>query len=93
MSLYAPPTIVKTEVFARFPDDLRRNRKSEWADANRGGHPADCRPTHFMGEPGCLATNVAFQPGTGRLYITESGTGTVLVAELPVPGRRIYSHM
>jgi gluconolactonase len=42
MSLYPPPTIVKTEVFARMPDTLRRMQRSEWADANRGGAPVDC---------------------------------------------------
>jgi len=42
MSLYPPPTIVKTEVFARMPDSLRRMQRSDWADANRGGAPVDC---------------------------------------------------
>jgi gluconolactonase len=42
---------------------------------------------------GSLTTSVAYG-GTGRrsLYITESETGCVLVADMPVPGRRMFSH-
>lgn len=52
-----------------------------------------------LGEPllrirspqGLATTNVAYQ---GRsLYITESETGTILRAELPIAGRRMYSHL
>jgi gluconolactonase len=59
---------------------------------------------HFdqLGEPrhrirsceGLSTTNVAFGgPGGRSLYITESDTGTILKAELPVVGRTMYSHM
>lgn len=54
-----------------------------------------------LGEPlyrirscrGLATTNVAFG-GTDRksLFITESETGTILVARLPVAGRPLYSH-
>ena len=54
-----------------------------------------------LGEPmlrikvpeGLATTNAAFGGAERRnLYITEGETGTVLVAELPVPGTALYSH-
>ncbi|MFC7398532.1 SMP-30/gluconolactonase/LRE family protein [Chelatococcus sp. GCM10030263] len=54
-----------------------------------------------LGEPiacirscrGLLTTNVAFGGREGRtLYITESETGHILTAELPVAGLPLYSH-
>ncbi|WP_024280951.1 SMP-30/gluconolactonase/LRE family protein [Xanthobacter sp. 126] len=54
-----------------------------------------------LGEPvlrirspeGHLTTNCAFGgPDNRTLFITESKTGTILTADLPVPGRRMYSH-
>ena len=42
---------------------------------------------------GPLVTNCAYGgPDNKRLYITESKSGTILVAEMPVAGRRMYSH-
>lgn len=49
--------------------------------------------THFVRSPtGRTVTNVAFQPGTSTLVMTESQTGTVLRAELPAPGAPLWSH-
>jgi len=54
-----------------------------------------------LGEPrwrirvpeGILNTNIAFGgPRNRRLYITESSTGSILTADLPVAGRRMFSH-
>lgn len=54
-----------------------------------------------LGEPiwrirssaGHAITNMAFGgPENRDLYITESSSGTILKATLPVPGRRMYSH-
>jgi gluconolactonase len=47
------------------------------------------RPTHFI-EPGVglFVTNIAFQGK--RLFMTESETGSILVAELPVAGKPMY---
>jgi gluconolactonase len=54
-----------------------------------------------LGEPlyrlrscaGLATTNLAYGgPERKHLYITESETGTILVARLPVPGRLMYSH-
>lgn len=52
------------------------------------------QPTHRI-EPctGLVCTNAAFGgPDNCSLFITESGTGTILRAELPVPGRPMFSH-
>ena len=51
-------------------------------------------PTLRITSPaGILTTNVAFGgPERRTLYITESHSGTVLRAELPVAGRLMYSH-
>ena len=54
-----------------------------------------------LGEPlqrirscaGLTTTNVAYGGPSGhQLYITESETGSVLVAQMEVPGRPMYSH-
>jgi gluconolactonase len=43
---------------------------------------------------GGTVTNVACGGGDRKsLYLTESETGTVLVARMPVAGRIMYSHM
>jgi gluconolactonase len=42
---------------------------------------------------GILTTNCAYGgPDNKTLYITESKSGSVLTARMPVPGRRMYSH-
>jgi gluconolactonase len=42
---------------------------------------------------GRLTTNVAYgNPDRRTLFITESETGTILAAELPHPGRAMFSH-
>ena len=47
------------------------------------------RPTHFI-EPGVgiFVTNVAF--AGKRLYMTESETGSILVADMPIAGKTMY---
>lgn len=43
---------------------------------------------------GLFPTNIAYGgPENRTVYITESDTGTILRAELPAPGRTMYSHM
>lgn len=52
------------------------------------------RPTHFI-EPvgGHFVTNIAFGgAGNRTLFMTESESGTILAAELPVAGKPMYSH-
>ncbi len=42
---------------------------------------------------GLMTTNIAFGgPDNATLYITESATGTILQAELPIAGAKLYSH-
>ena len=49
--------------------------------------------THFVRSPaGQTITNVAFRPGSSQLVMTDSQTGTVLEAEMPVAGLALYSH-
>jgi len=49
--------------------------------------------THFVRSPaGSAVTNVAFRPGTAELVMTESETGSLLVARLPSPGLTPFSH-
>jgi gluconolactonase len=49
--------------------------------------------THFVKSPtGSTVTNVAYRPGTSRLVMTESETGTILEADLPGPGVMLFSH-
>lgn len=48
--------------------------------------------THFIRSPmGTTVTNVAFRPGTNELVMTESATGSLLVAELPGPGLPLFA--
>lgn len=46
------------------------------------------RPTHFIDPPGRFVTNIAFKGH--QLYMTESSTGTILVADLPFPGKAMF---
>ncbi len=50
------------------------------------------RPTHYI-EPqgGIFTTNIAFRGK--RLFITESESGTILMADLPVAGRTMFGEM
>ncbi len=49
--------------------------------------------THFVKSPaGSTVTNVAYRPGTSKLVMTESETGSILEADLPAAGAALYSH-
>ena len=49
--------------------------------------------THFLkSAAGSTVTNVAYRPGTSKLVMTESETGSVLEADMPAPGLPLYSH-
>jgi len=51
------------------------------------------RPTHLIDCEGLPSTNAAFGgPGNKTLYITESSSGRILKATLPVAGRILVSH-
>lgn len=47
--------------------------------------------THFVRSPaGSTVTNVAYRPGTSKLVMTESETGSILEADLPSKGAALY---
>ena len=49
--------------------------------------------THFIKSPaGTTVTNVAYRPGTSKLVMTESESGSILEAELSVAGGALFSH-
>jgi len=49
--------------------------------------------THFIRSPGgSTVTNVAYRPGTSKLVMTESETGSILEVDMPAPGAALYSH-
>lgn len=52
------------------------------------------RPTHLIeAGPGSLWTNIAFGgPGNRTLYITDSVSGCIMRAELPIAGKPMFSH-
>src|SRR5687768_315458 len=52
---------------------------------------SNCLPTHLVhaGKHHRLMTNIAFQGK--RLYITDSANGEILMAELPIAGKKLFS--
>ena len=49
--------------------------------------------THFVKSlAGSTLTNVAYRPGSAKLVMTESETGSILEAELPHDGAPLFSH-
>jgi gluconolactonase len=53
------------------------------------------RPTHHVEPQGeCFVTNVAFGGAGGTsLFMTDSGNGRILRAEMPVAGKPMFSHL
>jgi gluconolactonase len=54
-------------------------------------------PTHLVHSPDPHhhhLANIAFGgPDSKTLYITESLSGDILVAQMPVAGKKLYAHM
>ena len=49
--------------------------------------------THFLkSAAGSTVTNVAYRPGTSKLVMTESESGSILEADMPSPGAELFSH-
>ena len=64
--LEAPPKLIETRVFSAMPDSFRRKGvRTDWADANRQGHPVDC----FIEGPSFDAK--------GNLYIVDIPFGRI----------------
>ena len=65
MFLLQAPQVRELSLFSAMPDALRRPRRSDWADANRGGTPADS----FLEGP-------VFDEA-GNLYVTDIPWGRI----------------
>jgi len=64
--LETPPKLIETRVFSTMPEKFRRKGvRTEWADANRPGHPADC----FIEGPSFDAA--------GNLYVVDIPFGRI----------------
>jgi gluconolactonase len=64
--LETPPRVIETKIFSSMPDQFRRKDvRTEWADANRPGHPTDC----FIEGPSFDAE--------GNLYIVDIPFGRI----------------
>ena len=64
--LETPPKLIETRVFSAMSENFRRKGvRTEWADANRPGHPADC----FIEGPSFDAA--------GNLYIVDIPFGRI----------------
>jgi gluconolactonase len=64
--LETPPKLIETRVFSAMPENFRRKGvRTEWADANRPGHPADC----FIEGPSFDAA--------GNLYVVDIPFGRI----------------
>ncbi|MBV7482285.1 SMP-30/gluconolactonase/LRE family protein [Bordetella sp. BOR01] len=101
--LLADGSLSKVGAFRTFfgasgPDGLAVDAKGRLvvAHASLGGAfvlNARGEVTHFVRSPaGSTVTNLAFQPETSTLVMTESQTGTVLHATLPDIGAPLWSH-
>ena len=79
MNLFAPPAVIRAEIFSRMPDELRRPKRSQWGDFNKAGQPVDCflEGPSFDADGHLVVTDVPH----GRIFkISPSGSWT-LVAE------------
>jgi gluconolactonase len=65
MSWYPVPETIETEVFTAMPEALRRPVVTDWARANKGGHPVDC----FLEGP-CF-------DAAGNLHVTDIPHGRI----------------
>jgi gluconolactonase len=65
MSWYPAPETIETEPFTAMPEALRRPVVTDWARANKGGHPVDC----FLEGP-CF-------DAAGNLHVTDIPHGRV----------------
>ena len=101
--LLADGTTSKMGAFRTFfgtsgPDGLAMDSEGRLvvAHASLGGAfvlNAGGEVTHFVRSPaGAAVTNVAYRPGTSKLVMTESETGSILEADMPAPGLPLFSH-
>ena len=75
MYFLTAPTVRETEVFTRMPDRFRRaGVRSDWADANRGGHATDSflEGPVFDAAGNLFVTDIPF----GRIFRIRRATGS-----------------
>ena len=79
MYLEAPPRLIETRVFSAMPDQFRRKGvRTEWADANRPGNPADCfiEGPSFDADGNLYIVDIPF----GRIFrIAPDGTWSLVI--------------
>jgi gluconolactonase len=75
MNLFAPPAVIRAEVFSRMPDALRRPKRSQWGDFNKAGQPVDCfiEGPSFDADGQLVVTDIPH----GRIFkVSSSGSWT-----------------
>src|ERR1700730_941074 len=80
MYLDRPPRVIETRVFATMPEEFRRKGvRTAWADANRGGLPADCflEGPSFDADGNLYLVDIPF----GRIFRVSRAGAWTLVAE------------
>ena len=80
MSLYPPPKDVKTEVFARLPDEFRKSGgRPSWGEANMPGRDIDCflEGPSFDSEGNLYFVNIPY----GEIFKVTSSANFSLVAQ------------
>jgi gluconolactonase len=79
MYLETPPRLIETKIFAAMPDEFRRKGiRSEWADANRPGHPTDSfiEGPSFDAEGNLYLVDIPF----GRIFkVTPDGRWSLVI--------------
>ena len=77
--LETPPRLIETKVFSAMPENFRRKDvRTEWADANRPGHPTDCfiEGPSFDREGNLYIVDIPF----GRIFrLSPDGTWSLAV--------------
>jgi gluconolactonase len=80
MYLDRPPRVIETRVFTTMPETFRRKGvRTAWADANRGGAPADCflEGPSFDADGNLYLVDIPF----GRVFRVSAVGAWTLVAE------------
>ena len=75
MNLFAPPVVIRAEIFSRMPDELRRPKRTQWGDFNKAGQPVDCflEGPSFDADGDLVVTDIPH----GRIFkVSPSGAWT-----------------
>ena len=75
MNLFAPPAVIRAEIFSRMPDELRRPKRTQWGDFNKAGQPVDCflEGPSFDADGDLVVTDIPH----GRIFkVSPSGAWT-----------------